>query len=241
MKRRFIQFSSLKIKLLDDGRVFMPSKRSLFLAKELPSLNLKNKKIIDVGVGSGFLSIACGFLGADQILGLDISKAALSLTEKNWGLNRLKAKLILKNSHVFDGLKCARWQNQFDLIISNPPMLPTGVVDEIKSLKFSPWMWNASGPEGRLFTDKLLREAPFFLKKGSFLLFTHSSRLGVKKTNKLLEKKFSSWSVLKKKDFTLEKRFKPFINFWLKKQDEQKIFKRKGKFWEKIEIIKAVK
>lgn len=241
MKTKCFNISGNHIKIKGISGTFLPSKRSLFLASFLTTLNLSGKKIIDVGSGSGFLSILCAKLGAVEILALDINPAAIFQTRENWKINDLPfEKLTLKISNVFDELKEKKFFNNFDLIISNPPGLPSSVMENLDKKKPSPWIWNVSGNDGRLVVDKILMEGRKFLKTDGQIILAHSSRLDFEKTKTMLKKCFPNWSIVAKKNFMLERHFLPFINFW-KNKGKGLIFSQGDSFFEEVMLIKASK
>lgn len=57
----------------------------------LSGLELSNKRVLDVGTGSGILAIAADLSGACEAVGLDIDPATLSVAEENRALNRSRA------------------------------------------------------------------------------------------------------------------------------------------------------
>lgn len=57
-------------------------------AEMLCSLDLSEKSVIDVGCGSGILSILSNMLGARSILGLDICEDIISTAKQNSALNK---------------------------------------------------------------------------------------------------------------------------------------------------------
>lgn len=50
-------------------------------------------RVLDVGCGSGILALACGLLGAREVLGTDIDAQALRLAAGNAGANRLAGRV----------------------------------------------------------------------------------------------------------------------------------------------------
>ena len=71
------------------------------------------RSFLDVGCGSGILSIAARRLGAERVVGLDIDPDALATARRNLELNRLSGQVLLANGTP----ACCRME--FDLIAAN--------------------------------------------------------------------------------------------------------------------------
>ncbi len=72
----------------------------------------------------------------------------------------------------------------FDVVVSNPPYVPTppgADVEVICSSAGPSWAWNA-GPDGRLLLDPLCESAPKLLRDGGSLLLVHSALAGVQQS-----------------------------------------------------------
>lgn len=237
MKIKRIKVTNLSVSLTQDGETFMPSKRSIFLARTLCRLNLKGKTVIDLGCGSGFLAIISGLLGAKEVLALDISPLAIVATRKNWELNGLRTKLITKISNCFEAINKTSWFGRFDFIVSNPPGLPLSVLNNLENHQFSSWMWNGAGDDGRQVVDSILRQGPKFLKTGGAIVISHSSRLDFAKTEKMAGN-LNQVSLIEKK-FQIEPHFRKFLSFWKNKRGL--VFEKDGKVFEKIRILQFAK
>lgn len=88
------------------------------MLSRIQELDVKNKSILDLGCGSGILSIGAARLGADKIYALDIDSNATRATEFNFNENHFKQNLNLKIIHggidsesIFD--------TEFDLVLAN--------------------------------------------------------------------------------------------------------------------------
>lgn len=93
----------------------------------------KKLKVLDIGTGSGIISIALAKrLSEAQITAIDIKKEIIELAEKNAAKNNVSKNIKFKIcdifSKCFEGLIQA---NNFDIIISNPPYVKD---EEIRSL-----------------------------------------------------------------------------------------------------------
>ncbi|RKD23989.1 ribosomal protein L11 methyltransferase [Ammoniphilus oxalaticus] len=70
--------------------------------------------VIDVGSGSGILSIAAAKLGASSVLAMDLDEIAVKSTKMNVELNQLSDKISAKQNNLLEGIT-----EPVDLIISN--------------------------------------------------------------------------------------------------------------------------
>jgi ribosomal protein L11 methyltransferase len=71
------------------------------------------RSMLDVGTGSGIVSIAAAKLGVERILAIDIDPTALSCARKNAGINRVTHRVAVGDERLEE------IGEQFDLIIAN--------------------------------------------------------------------------------------------------------------------------
>ena len=106
-------------KIIVNESVLIPRYETEFLVELiLKKLNVNNNyRILDIGTGSGCISIALGKeLYNSSIIGIDISKDAILLAKKNKELNN-SLNVDFKNKDIFE----IKNFNEFDVIVSNPP------------------------------------------------------------------------------------------------------------------------
>jgi 16S rRNA (guanine1207-N2)-methyltransferase len=75
----------------------------------------KDKKILDVGCGIGFLGIGLSRVMNADVDMIDINNRAIHLTEMNIKENNIKAKVWISNIYE-------KVENKYDCIITNPPI-----------------------------------------------------------------------------------------------------------------------
>ncbi len=78
------------------------------------------KSAIDVGVGSGVLSFQLMKYGFQKSFGTDMNPNAIIGLQESMKGTKLSVKIELSHGHLF-----GKWEKQTELIVFNPPWLPT--------------------------------------------------------------------------------------------------------------------
>ena len=154
-----------------DERVLIPRQDTEILVEQCIYLmkERENPKILDIGTGSGAISIALAKeLPESEVLGLDVSDDALKMAVVNRELNNVSNLKFLK-SDVFQHVK----EKNYDLIVSNPPYIPVEEYDELmpEVKKYEPRMALTDGGDGYYFYEKISEESGNYLKNGGYLAF----------------------------------------------------------------------
>ncbi len=145
--------------------VFHPSLffSSKFLSSHLRSLDLAGARVLDLGCGSGLLSIVAASLGA-SVTAVDINERAVEASRINAGRNGLTDRITVSQSNLFDGIS---GRELFNLIVVNPPFhvgLPRNVAE---------MAWK--GGDDREYFHRLADGAAHFLAPGGTLIYVISS------------------------------------------------------------------
>jgi release factor glutamine methyltransferase len=90
---------------------------SAFFARFLQSLELQGKNVVEIGTGSGILSLSAAKAGAKSVIALDINPAAVEAANLNAAKNGFEQVRAFQ-SDLFSAIPAER---KFDIIISSPP------------------------------------------------------------------------------------------------------------------------
>jgi release factor glutamine methyltransferase len=119
---------------------------------------------LDIGTGTGCLAITLvAKVPTAQVYALDVSPAALNLARGNASRCGLEGRLGFIQSDGFAALTPECW---FDLIISNPPYIPSGEIATLEPevREHDPRLALDGGADGLDFYRRLAREAGAYLK-----------------------------------------------------------------------------
>ena len=149
-------------------------------------LKFTNLKILDIGTGSGCIAISLAKNISDaQVFAIDISEKALATAKENADLNEVAVAFIQKNILETNDL-----EQQFDIIVSNPPYVRNLEKAEIKSnvLANEPHLaLFVEDNDALIFYRKIAELATKNLSVEGKLFFEINQYLG-KETVELLEK-----------------------------------------------------
>jgi release factor glutamine methyltransferase len=153
------------------------------LVSALPA-GVKSPQILDLGTGSGCIAVSLTLRKpACRMTALDVSAAALNVARKNARNKGLRDNIRFLKSDLFSALKNER----FDLIVSNPPYIPSGEIWGLQpEVRSEPRLALSGGKDGLRTIEKILKDAPRFLRDGGTLLM----EIG-KGQSKTLAKKYS--------------------------------------------------
>jgi len=158
----------------DSPMVYEPSDDTFLMLKNIKIG--KGENVLDMGTGSGIIGISCAKLGAN-VTSADINPYAVELAEKNAGLNNVDIKVV--ESDLFERIK-----GKFDVIVFNPPYLPTSKNERTDEEINSAW---DGGEEGSQVVLEFLKNFRKYLKKNGrcYLLVSSLNKKALKRIEKL--------------------------------------------------------
>ena len=137
-------------------------------------LNINCGRWADLGTGSGPIAISLAKSLPDwKGHAVDISEDALQLAKRN-------LKSLVPNSNVKLSLgdwwePLQRWWGSFDLVLSNPPYIPSGLIRELEPVvkNHEPLVALDGGTDGMFASKQIIVGAKNALAKGGWLILEH--------------------------------------------------------------------
>lgn len=152
---------------IDEG-VQVPKEGTLLLARQVPGL--AHGSVLDLGTGCGLLALLAARRAA-RVVAIDVVETCVRCAWRNILLNGFELKVDVRLGDLFAPVA----GETFDLIVTNPPQMPTpqdrkAAGDEATA--------DDAGPDGWAILDRVIRDAPTHLKPGGQLVFTLFDFLG---------------------------------------------------------------
>lgn len=164
----FSYFMGDKFKVSKD--TLIPRDETEILARKAIDIINKNnlKSALDIGTGTGILACTIAKYTLSNATALDVSEKALKIAEENIKNLGLSKKVKVLKSDLFENV-----DENFDLIVSNPPYIPLSEKATIqKEVTFDPELaLFTKDAKGLEFYEKIIKEAKNYLNKNGYLLF----------------------------------------------------------------------
>ncbi len=124
--------------------------------------------ILDIGTGSGCIAIACAqAFPTASVDAVDLSEDALAVAALNVARYGLEEQVSLYRSDVYTALEGSR----YDLIVTNPPYVPTAEVAELPAeYHHEPVLGLAAGVDGLAVALRILQGAARHLTNDGILV-----------------------------------------------------------------------
>lgn len=195
-------------KILVNKNVLIPRFETESLMDKLLSYikkyNFKNPKIIDMGTGSGCISI---FLKKNidcDVLAIDKSLKALKVAKKNAKLNNTDITF----KHI--SIEKFKSTEKFDILVSNPPYIDINDEVDIKT-KYEPQMALFAPKKGLYFYEVILNNAKSYLNAKIIIAFEIGYNEG-KQIIEIAKEKFPNADIYLEKDLDNKDRFIFIVN-----------------------------
>ncbi len=170
--------------------VYPPSEDSYLLSE---SIEINPQDVaLDIGCGSGIQTITMALQGA-TVFAVDILQKALDNTLHNAKIAGIKNQVFAENSDLFSNIKK---DMKFDLIVFNPPYVPSEKEKKYKDLD--------GGIKGQEVLHKFLDKFSLHLKENGKTFFLQSSLNDVEKTSSILTEKGLNFEIVNRQNLFME-------------------------------------
>ncbi len=124
-------------------------------------------RALEVGCGTGCVACSLAKEAGMEVVACDIAPAALACARSNVGLLGLADLVEVVEADCAAGIDA---KGGFDVLVSNPPYIPTAELAELPDevASFEPRLALDGGSDGLAFFDRLLELAPRALRPGGF-------------------------------------------------------------------------
>ncbi|MGC8478905.1 MAG: HemK2/MTQ2 family protein methyltransferase [Candidatus Micrarchaeia archaeon] len=151
-------------KILACNGVYEPREDSYLLAEAVEKY--ARGSVLDLGTGTGIQGITAALIGCSVTFS-DVQEIALECARKNAAANSVLEHSKFVKSDMFSSL-----HRKFDIIVFNPPYLPSGGDAEMEG---PPDVSLDGGKDGRRLIDIFLRDFRGFLNPNGIALLLESS------------------------------------------------------------------
>ena len=142
---------------------------ALRLVKELPYPTL-----LELGVGSGCISTAIAVNHkSSRVVGVELHAPTMQVAQRNLERHKVADRVELRLGDLFGPLHSGE---PFDVLVSNPPYVPTAEIETLASnvRNHEPHRALDGGADGLVFIRRIAAEAPNFVRPGGWVLIEFS-------------------------------------------------------------------
>jgi len=164
--------------------VLIPRPETELLVDKLLEISDNSTNILDIGTGSGIISILVAKKKGSNVISVDLNKNAIKVLKKNIKYHKVKHLVTPLRSDLFPKDKML-----FDIIVSNPPYISEKDMVSLEStiLDYEPEIALLGGKSGYEIIEKIIKLSPTYLKKNGVIIleFGYDQKETV---NKMLQK-----------------------------------------------------
>ncbi len=167
------EFMGLPFKL--DPRVLIPRWETEWLVDTILKLVKEREPflhILDLGTGSGAIAVSLAhYLPHAKVTAVDIQKDALDLAKENAEHNGVAHHIEFVHGDMFAPFALPSSKIRFDVIVSNPPYIPTKEIDLLmKEVRdYEPVVALDGGVDGLDYYRQIAKEAGHYLNDDGFV------------------------------------------------------------------------
>ncbi|WP_410507096.1 class I SAM-dependent methyltransferase [Methanosarcina hadiensis] len=189
-----IEYKNARVKLGASDLVYEPAEDSFLLADAALEEAKSGMCILEIGAGSGFVSaVLRANIKGIRVFAIEINPHAAKCAKTN-GVEVIRTDL-------FRGLKKSNQRASFDLILFNPPYLPTSEDEKVPG-----WLNYAfdGGTSGRETLERFLNEVRGYLSPEGKILMLISSITGFEAVKEKMMRQGFKVDIVRRKKVSFE-------------------------------------
>lgn len=165
------EFMGLDFKVSSDVLIPRPETEHLVevMLDQIDAWEREEVKAADIGTGSGAIIISLAYL-ADKLVegvGVDISESSLEIAQENARNLGVDGNLEFREGNLLEPL-----EQKFDLIVSNPPYIPSEEMSDLqREVQQEPELALDGGVDGLDYYRKIISSAQDYLLADGLLIF----------------------------------------------------------------------
>ncbi|MEY4563045.1 MAG: release factor glutamine methyltransferase [Pseudomonadota bacterium] len=144
------------------------------LLREVIAAGVAAPRVMDICTGSGNLALALAHhVPTARVFASDLSEEAVALAGRNAVHLGLNDRVQFRAGDLLEPFNEAGFHASVDVMLCNPPYISSGKVDTLPEEigAFEPRLAFDGGPLGVRILQRLIREAPLYLRPGAWLAF----------------------------------------------------------------------
>ncbi len=179
-----------------DSNTLIPRPDTEILVEKVLELSVLNhySNFLEIGIGSGCISISLAKLSNLTGVGVDIMENCVTIATKNAKTNDVDKKIFFKKSDLFTQI-CEK----YDIIVSNPPYINKedmeGLLPNVKD--FEPHTALFGGDDGLFFYNEIINNAKKYLNPNGLLAFEIGYDQGESVSKMMITQGFTSVQIFK--------------------------------------------
>ncbi len=134
------------------------------------SINLSDKKIIDLGCGTGYIPLFLSLRTKAHIYGVEMQTDIYNLAKRSVELNRLESQITIINGDIKD-IHQTLGYSTFDVVVSNPPYFKVNSTSKLNKNDYK----TIARHEIYINLEQLIKSASILLKEGGTFALVHRS------------------------------------------------------------------
>ncbi|AFS77264.1 protein methyltransferase HemK [Gottschalkia acidurici 9a] len=134
----------------------------------------ENLNIVDIGTGSGAITLSLAhYIKNSFVYSVDISDIPIEVATKNSINLSLNNRVKFLKGNLLEPLQKEELKNRVDILVSNPPYIPSNVIDDLQTevSDYEPRLALDGGEDGLDFYRDIIKSSDIYLSSKGMIAF----------------------------------------------------------------------